>query len=164
MIEQRLDAHGVLGRDRKQILDAERVELVRQILALLRIDLVHGERNRTAQFQQHLGQVAVRAGDLGAAIDQEDDVARIFQRQLGLLQDLAGNVVVVLDDDPAGVDDLEPPPLVIGDAFDPVARDPRLVADNGPALSGDAIEQCGFSYVRPTHDNDGGQRPRWRHG
>jgi len=35
----------------------------------------------------------------------------------------------------------------------------RLIADNRPALSSDAIKKGGFSYVRPPHDHHRGHRP-----
>ena len=139
-IEQGFHPDGVLGGDRKQIGDAERVELVRQVLALLGIDLVDGEGKRPAELDQHLRQVAIGAGDLGAAIDKENDVVGLLEGAAGLLQDLGGNVIGILDDDSAGVDHLEGAALVDGGALDAVAGDSRLVADDGPALSGDAIE------------------------
>src|SRR5439155_461663 len=80
---------------------------LRRILALLRIDLVHDECKRTSQTKQHLRQVAIRARDLGAAVDQKNDVIRLLERAPRLPQNLARDVVGILNDDPARVDHLE---------------------------------------------------------
>ena len=84
---------------------------------------------------------------------------RLLQGRAGLLENLAGDVIGILHHDAAGVDHFEAAAPVIGDALNAVARDAGLVADNGAALPGDAIEQGGFSDVRPAHDHHGGQRP-----
>ena len=44
--------------------------------------------------------------------------------------------------------------FVSGDAVDAVARDAGLVAHDGAALAGDAIEEGGFADVRPSNDYD----------
>ena len=76
MVEQRVDADAVLGRNREYIRDSQAVELVRQVVALGGIDLVDRQGDRLAEALEHLGQVAVGAGDFGAAVHQEDDVTR----------------------------------------------------------------------------------------
>ena len=78
------------------------------------------------------------------------------QRHFGLLQDLRGDVLVVVDHDAAGVDQFEAAAVVFGRAHDAVARDAGLIADNGAPLSGDAIEEGGLSYVGPAHDDHRG--------
>ena len=75
MVEQGVDADAVLGGNREDVGDSEAVELVRQVFALGGIDLVDGQGDGLAEALQHLGQVAIGAGDFGAAVHQEDDVA-----------------------------------------------------------------------------------------
>ena len=140
-IEQRVDACAVLGGQRKDVADAEVVEVMREIAIGGSIDLVDGERDGLAEALEHLGEIAVAAGDLGAAIDEENDVRRFAQRDVGLAQDLRGDVLLVGDHDAAGIDQLEAATVMLGDAVDAVARDAGLVADDGAALSGDAIEE-----------------------
>ena len=63
------------------------------------------------------------------------------------------DVLLVMDDDAAGVDHLEAAAVVLGKPMDAVARDARLVADDGAPLSRDAIEEGGLSYVGPAHND-----------
>ena len=82
-----------------------------------------------------LRQIAIGAGDLGAAVDQEDDLSRAFERDAGLVQNFAGDQLVVVVDDAAGIDQLEGAAAILALAVDPVARDAGLIADNRAALS-----------------------------
>ena len=75
------------------------------------------------------------------------------QRHLGLVQNLARDVLLVMDDDAAGVDQLEAAAVVFGRPMDAVARNARLVPDDGAPLSCDAIEEGGLSYVGPAHND-----------
>ena len=52
-----------------------------------------------------LGEVAVGGCDLGAAVDEQNDAIGLFERDLCLLQDLCGDVVLIINDNAAGVDD-----------------------------------------------------------
>ncbi len=102
---------------------------------------------------QQTGQVAVGAGDLGAAGGQENDMRRLLEHHPRLPKDLRGNVLGVVGDDAAGVDDLEAPAAVLGQAVEPVAGDARLVAHDGAPLADDGVEQRRFSHIRPAHDD-----------
>ena len=133
------------------------VKLVRQRLARGAVDLVHGQRDGRAEPAQQLGQFAVGGGDLGAAVDQEDDVRGAVQRYARLPEDLARDQFGRLGQNAAGVDQLEAPAAVRGLAVDPVARDARLVADDGAALAQDAVEESGLADVGPAHDDNHGQ-------
>ena len=124
-----------------------------EAVAHLRIDLVDGERDGLAEALQHLAEVAVGAGDFGAAIHQEDDVLGLFKGVLGLVQDLAGDILLVLHDDTAGVDHFESTAVVFGSPMDTVARNAGFVPDNGAALPCDPVEKSGLSYVGPAHDD-----------
>jgi len=43
--------------------------------------------------------------------------------------------------------------VVLGSAVDTVARDARLIADDGAPLSRNSIKEGGLSDVRPAHDD-----------
>ncbi len=81
---------------------------MRQALTGGAVDLVHGERDGASEPAQQLGQFAVAGGDLGAPVDQEDDVGRAVQRHARLPEDLAGDQLVVMGQNAAGIDQLEP--------------------------------------------------------
>ena len=93
------------------------------------------------------------AGNFRAAVNQQDDVGGVFERHFGLAQDLRGDILLVVHDDTAGIDQLEAPAVVFGSPMYTVARDAGFVPDDGAPLSCDAIEKSGLSYVGPAHDD-----------
>ena len=78
MIQQFVEPDAVLGRNGKEMLEAERVKLVRQILAARAVDLVDRQRDRLAELAQHGGEIAIGAGNFGAAVDQKDHLGGAF--------------------------------------------------------------------------------------
>jgi hypothetical protein len=70
---QLVNSEMMFRRDWEEVLEAELVKLVRQTLAAWTVDLVHRQRDWLAQFAEHLGQIAIGARQLAAAVDQEDD-------------------------------------------------------------------------------------------
>jgi hypothetical protein len=126
---------------------------LRQVFALLGIDFVDGQRHRFAEFDQHARQIAIGAGDFPAAVHQEDDVGGLAQRHFGLMENLRGNILLVFDDNAAGIDQFERAAIVFGLPVNAVAGDAGLVADNGAPLSRNAIEECGLSNVGPAHND-----------
>ena len=76
-----------------------------------------------------------------------------MERHFGLAEDLRRDVLLVMDHDAAGIDHLEAEAVVFGKPMHAVARDARLVADDGAPLSGDAIKKGGLSYVGPAHND-----------
>ena len=68
------------------------------------------------------------------------------QGHFGLMEDLGGDVILVFDDDAAGVDQFEVAAFVFSLPMEAVASDAGLVADNRAPLSGDSIEECGLSH------------------
>jgi len=69
------------------------------------------------------------------------------------MENLRGDILLIFDDDAAGVDQFEMPALVFGLPVEAVARDAGLVADNRAPLSSDSIEECGLSNVGPAHND-----------
>jgi hypothetical protein len=77
----------------------------------------------------------------------------LAQRHFGLMENLCGNILLVVDDDAAGVDQFEMAAFVFSLPVEAVASNAGLVADNGAPLSSDAIEECGLSNVGPAHND-----------
>lgn len=69
------------------------------------------------------------------------------------MQDLAGNIIVIVDDNAAGVDEFKAAAIVLGGPVYAVARNARLVAYNRAALSSDAVKKSGLSDVGPAHND-----------
>jgi hypothetical protein len=141
VIEEGVDADAVLGGEREDVADAELVELMSEVVFGVGIDLVDGEGDGLAETDEHLGEVAVAAGDFGAAIDEEDDVGGLVEGEVGLAQDLRGDVLLIGDDDAAGVDHLKAAVVMFGSPMDAVACDAGFVSDDGAPLSCNAIEE-----------------------
>ena len=142
----------MLGRNRKNIFEAERIEIVSQIFFRAGVAFVHDKGNGLADLAQHGREFAVGGGDFAAAIDQEDHLRGLLQRDARLGEDLARDVIGIADDDSARVDQLEPAAFVRRGAVDAIARNAWLIADDRAALSGDAVEKGGFADVRPSDD------------
>ena len=150
----------MLRRHRKHVANSQPVKFVSQILARHRVRFVHRQRHRFAQPQQHLRQVAIRPCDLAAPIHQKNDVRRVIERHLCLLEYFCGDVFRLVHHDPAGIDHLKLPPVIPRLSVNPVPRDPRLVAHNGAPRLRDPVEQRGFSNVGTPHYDDGGRNLR----
>jgi hypothetical protein len=89
-------------------------------------------------------------------VHQDNDVGGVLQRHLGLEENLARDVLLVIDHDPAGVDNFEAAAVVFGKPMHAVAGDAGLIPDNGAPLSCDPIEEGGLSYVGPAHNDHRG--------
>ena len=135
------------------MLEPERMKLVRQRFALGAIDLVHCHRDRLPQLVQHARQVAIDAGNFAAAVDQKDHMRGFLESHPRLFENLRGDHLFVVEDDAAGIDQIEFAPAISGFAIDTVARDSRLVAHDGTPLANDRVKQCGLADVGAP-DND----------
>src|ERR1035438_3968729 len=72
------------------------------------------------------------------------------------MENLRGNILLVFDDNAAGIDQLEVAAIVFGLPVKAVAGDAGLIADNGTPLSRNSIEECGLSNVGPAHNDHSG--------
>ena len=145
------------------MLEPERVKFGGEVLTRGCIDLVDRERDRFAEPAQNRSQLTVDAGDFRASIDHEDDMMRVFEGDSRLFQDLRRDQLIIVGNNTAGIDHFEATAPVCGLAIDPVARNARLIAHNGAALSGDRVKEGRFSDVRSADDDDGRQRAVLRH-
>ena len=112
------------------MLESQLMKLVRQASTAGAVDLVDRQRDRFAQAPKHAGQIAIRGGELAAAVDQKDDVIGAFQGHARLPQDFTGDQSVVILDDAAGIDQVEFPGAILGLPVDAVAGNARLIADD----------------------------------
>jgi hypothetical protein len=76
------------------------------------------------------------------------------------MQNLARNVIAVIDDDAASVDEFKAAAIVLGGPVYAVARNARRVAYNRAALSSDSIKESGLSDVGPAHNDHCGSGVR----
>ncbi len=104
------------------------------------------------------GELHVGRGELGAAIDDHDDGVGLFERDLRLPEDLAGDKGFVVGHDATGIDQTRLAALPLDLAVDAVAGDAGLVADDGAAGAGEAVEERALAHVGAAADGEQRQR------
>ena len=87
---------------------------------------------------------------------QKDDVCDALRsaNSASSMENLGGDILLILDDDSAGIDQFEAAGLRVSAC--PWMRSrvmPGFVADDGAPLSGNSIEECGLSNVGPAHND-----------
>src|SRR5215471_12680173 len=80
-------------------------------------------------------------------------MCRHIQRDASLSENLGWNQLGLARYNTARIDQLEAPAPIGRFAGDAVARDARLIADNGPPLAEDGIEQRRFADVGTADDD-----------
>jgi len=160
LVEQVADIVAVLGRDGDKVLNAELAKVLRRGIELRRIDFVDGQKERLAGAQQQAREVKVGRGQLSAAIDHHHNGLGLFERNAGLPEDLRRNQRFVIGHDATRIHQARRAAGPANLAVDAVARDARLVADNGAARLGEAVKERGFADVGAAHNGKGGHRGR----
>ena len=153
MVEQGVDADAVLRGNGEDVGDAESVEFVGQAVADLRSVLLTA---RETGLPRRLS-IWARSRSL-PVISARPSTRKMMwcgalEGQFRLVEDLPGDVLLVVHDDAAGIDQFEAPAVVFGSPVYAIARDAGFVPDDGAPLSCDAIEKSGLSYVGPAHDD-----------
>ena len=130
VIEQVIDAQPVLGRDGIQIGDAQRIKIAvsasRATVSILFTASVTGLPSWRSNCP-----VAVGAGDFGAPSIRKITCAACSSASSRLFEDLRGNEVRVVRDDPAGIDQLEAAALV---SARPCRRS-RVIPGSSPTMA-----------------------------
>ncbi len=152
----------MLGRDRHHLPEAQPTEVLRRRMHLRRIDLVHGEEHRLAAADQQPRQLHIRARQLRPPVHHHHNRVRFLKRHLRLPKDLTRNQCLIVRHHAARIDqpNLASRPLHL--AIDPVARNPRLIADDRPPRPSQPVEQCTLAYVRSPADRNQRQCPARR--
>jgi hypothetical protein len=137
----------MFGGDWQYIAEAQTTEVFRLRLHGLGIHLVDREKDGLAAAQQQSSQFKVRRGEFGSSIDDHDDCISLFEADLCLTKDLCWNQRFVVWHDAARIDDTRGAAHPFDLAIDAVARDSRLIADDGSPRAGQPVEQGAFAYV-----------------
>ena len=153
-VEEVADADVVLGGDGEDVGEAEAAEVFGGGGEGGGVDFVDGEEDGLAGAEEETGEGEVGGGEFGAAVDDHDDGGGFGEGGLGLAEDFGGDEGGVVGDDAAGVDDAGVAGLPLDEAVDAVAGDAGLVADDGAAGAGEAIEEGGFADVGAAADGD----------
>jgi len=157
-VEEVADAGAVFGGDGEDVAEAEAAEVFGGGSEGGGVDLVDGEEDGLATAQEEAGEGDVGRGELGAAVDDHDDDGGFGEGGAGLEKDFGGEQRGVVGDDAAGVDQARVGGLPLDEAVDAVAGDAGLVANDGAARAGEAIEERGLADVGAAADGDEWER------
>ena len=108
----------------------------------------------TLHRPQPAGHVLVERQHAFARVDDEQNHVGRVDRQVDLVFDVPREVVHVGDAHAAGVDQLEEAVVVTHQVRDAVARDARLVVDDGNPHAGEPIQHAALADVGPADDDD----------
>ena len=153
-VEEVADVEGVLGGYGHEVADTEAAEIFGGGFHAFGVDFVDGEEEGLAGFDEEAGKVDVGGGEFGAAVDDHDDGVGFIESEAGLAEDFGGDLGVVVGDDTTSIDKAGGAALPADFAVDAIAGDAGLVADDGAARAGEAIEEGGFAYVGAAADGD----------
>jgi len=154
LVEEVADADVVLGGDGEDVAESKAAEVFGGGGEGDDVDLVDGEEDGLAAAQEETGEGDVGAGELGAAVDDHDDDLRLGEGGLGLEEDFGGDEFGVVGDDAAGVYQACVGSHPFDEAVDAVASNAGLVADDGAARTGEAIEERRLADVGAAADGD----------
>src|ERR1700694_4767046 len=164
-VQQVIQATGILSGDREHLADSKTMKLVGEALLLLCVNFVDGEEERLAGADQLASQFNIRSRHFCATVHHHDDSTGFYQSDLRLAENFRGDEVLIFGENAPRINAAEVTPSPPRLAIETVARDARLVANNGATRAYQAIEERGFTDVGTPHDSDGVQagsgRSRW---
>ena len=153
-VEQVAAAEPLRRRDGDRLAEPEPVELGRQRDVRDAVDLVRGDDHGQRRAAQQLRQLLVAGAHARARVDHEHGDVGFGEPRLRLLADRAGERVLVLEVDAAGVDQLEAAPVPLAVEVLAVARHPGLLVHDRLAAAREAVDQRGLADVRVADDRD----------
>src|SRR5258708_32856678 len=118
------------------------------------VSLVDRKKERASGFTQKLHEFNIRCRDFRPAIDHHNDRGRLVKRDPRLAKDFRREESILFRKDSAGVDNADAPPAPFGISVQTIARDSRLITNDGTARADDPVEQRGLAYVGSAHDGE----------
>ncbi len=153
-VEQVARAEALRGRDRQRLAEAEAVKLGR--LGQLRdtVALVGRHEARQRRAAQQVRELLVARAHPRARVDHQHRHLRLSEACARLLADRAGQRVLVVEVHPAGVDQLEAPPVPLALHLVAVARHPRALVHDRLTRAAQAVDERGLAHVGVANDGD----------
>ena len=112
-LEQLLLVAVLVDGDGDRLAAAELVELGASVVELGDVGLVHHEDDRRLQVAEPRGHLHIQRHHLVADIDDEQDQVGLVHRRVDLTLDVLAQVVAVDHPDPAGIEQLDEPRIVV---------------------------------------------------
>ena len=85
-------------------------------------------------------------------VDDEDQHCRVINRDTRLPQDFLRNKRFIVRHQSAGIHNFQRPPAPLGLAVDAVARNSRLICNDGATRARQPVEKRGFAHIRTPHN------------
>ncbi len=130
---------------------------------LRRVHFIGGDEQRLPGLPQQSRKLLIERRHALARVHDQNQQPGFINGHARLAQNLARDGRLLIGDDAAGVHDFSGSPVPAHRAVDAVARDARLVGDDGAPRPGEAIEQCGFAHVGTPGNDDQRQLRLLRH-
>lgn len=154
-VEECVDAVSVLGGYGNKVLNTQAAEVFGSCIKGFGIHFVYGEEDWLAGAEQQTGEIEIRRGELGAAIDDHDDGVRFGKCGPRLAKDFSGDQGFVIGNDAARVDEAGGASGPFDLTVNAVAGDTGFVSDDGAARAREPVEERGLADVRASHDSQG---------
>ena len=126
-VEQVAGAEPLGGGDRQRLAQAEAMEVRGERQLADAVALVRRDDRRQRRAAQQIGHLLIARAHAGAGVDDEHRDLRFGQPGAGLVANRAGERVLILEVDAAGVDQREEAPVPLALELLAVARDPRAL-------------------------------------
>ena len=119
------------------------------------IDLVRRDHHRQRHLAaQEFGDLVIAGAQAGLGVHHHHDGVGIGKRRTRLVLDLARELVAVVEVDPAGVDQRQPPAVPVRFELLAVARHPRLLVHDGLPGLGQPVHERGLADVLITDNRN----------
>ena len=157
-LEQLLLVAVLVNRDRDRLAAAELVKLGASMVELGDVGLVHHQDDRGLQVAQPRGDLDIQRHHLVADIDDEEDQVGLVHRRVDLALDVLAQIVAVDHADPAGIEELDEPRIVVlaqlHERADAIAGHARHRVDDRDLSPRQPVKQRRLADVGPAHDHD----------
>ena len=142
--------------DRQHSFETQSGKLIQSGFRGVSIDFIDRDDHGFSRFTQKLGNFAIQRNDSFLNVHNENDYIRGFNREIHLINRRPRNDVrrffPAQQTNAAGINESERTSENFGLGADAVARDARLIVNDGNAASDDAVEQRGFPDIRTAHN------------
>src|SRR5713226_7941413 len=122
---------------------------------LRRVHFIGGDEQRLPGLPQQSRKLLIERRHALARVHNQNQQPGLINGHARLAEDLARNGRLLIGDDAAGVHDLRGSPVPAYRAVDAVARDARLVGDDGAPRPRQPVEERGFAHVRTPGNHNG---------
>src|SRR5436853_270719 len=123
-------------------------------LELRGVDLVGGHENGFVQGSRKLGELLIERSNSDPRVYDEQHQHCIGQRASSLPENVSGDQLLFVRNDPSGINKAELSARPLDAAVDPVSCYSRLVAYNRAPRAYKSVEQCRFADIGPSQYDD----------